>query len=59
MHVGRGRTVTALAVALIGGLIGSAPGALAAPGPAHTALDPALEAVPPPAVWPRPQSMRA
>ncbi|WP_331445639.1 beta-N-acetylglucosaminidase domain-containing protein [Streptomyces xanthochromogenes] len=59
MHVGRGRTVTALAVALIGGLIGSAPGALAAPGPAHTALDPALEAGPPPAVWPRPQSMRA
>ncbi|CAM5408908.1 hypothetical protein SXANM310S_06125 [Streptomyces xanthochromogenes] len=51
--------MTALAVALIGGLIGSAPGALAAPGPAHTALDPALEAGPPPAVWPRPQSMRA
>ncbi|MFE0682594.1 beta-N-acetylglucosaminidase domain-containing protein [Streptomyces sp. NPDC058961] len=60
MHVGRGRTVTALAVALIGGLIGSAPGALATPGPAHTALDdPALDAGPPPAVWPRPQSMRA
>ncbi|MFE4858008.1 beta-N-acetylglucosaminidase domain-containing protein [Streptomyces sp. NPDC056670] len=58
MHVGRGRTVTALAAALVGGLIGSAPGALAAPGPAHTALDPALDAGPLPEVWPRPQSMR-
>ncbi|MGA4861815.1 beta-N-acetylglucosaminidase domain-containing protein [Streptomyces lavendulocolor] len=59
---GRGkRTATAVAVAVIGGLLGGAPGALAAPGgpgsPTTTAPGQGGAAVPP--VWPRPQSLRA
>ncbi|WP_053727373.1 beta-N-acetylglucosaminidase domain-containing protein [Streptomyces sp. WM6378] len=58
MQLGRGKRATALAIAVIGGLIGAAPGALAAPsGPALTASDPALDAGPLPEVWPRPQSL--
>ncbi|OII63734.1 hyaluronidase [Streptomyces sp. CC53] len=58
---GRGRrTVTAVAVAVIGGLLGGAPGASAAPGdPSSPAsATPEREAGTPPAVWPRPQSLR-
>ncbi|TXS55192.1 beta-N-acetylglucosaminidase domain-containing protein [Streptomyces sp. t39] len=59
---GRRRTAAALAVAVIGGLLGGAPTAVAAPGdpaaPAGSAQDPeGTSAVP--AVWPRPQSLRA
>ncbi|MER6994946.1 beta-N-acetylglucosaminidase domain-containing protein [Streptomyces sp. NPDC000410] len=66
MRFGRSKqTATAVAVAVIGGLLGTAPGAVAAPGvpgaPAATA-----DTVPdregdatPPAVWPRPQSLKA
>ncbi|MDN3296960.1 beta-N-acetylglucosaminidase domain-containing protein [Streptomyces ficellus] len=59
---GRGkRTATAVAVAVIGGLLGGAPGALAAPGgpgaPTATVPDRDGSALPP--VWPRPQSARA
>ncbi|WP_406000840.1 beta-N-acetylglucosaminidase domain-containing protein [Streptomyces sp. NBC_00829] len=58
----RRRTATAVAVAVIGSLLGGAHGAMAAPddpgSPAGTAKDPegagAL-----PTVWPRPQTMRA
>ncbi|WP_149181405.1 beta-N-acetylglucosaminidase domain-containing protein [Streptomyces sp. TRM49041] len=58
---GRGkRTATAVAVAVIGGLLGGAPGALASPGPGSaTATVPDRDTgTEPPAVWPRPQSMR-
>lgn len=58
----RGRTATAVAVAVIGSLLGGAHGAAAAPGdpgsPATTAQDPEGEAALP-SVWPRPQTMRA
>ncbi len=55
---GRGRrTVTAVAVAVIGGLLGGAPGASAAPGdPSSPAsATPERDAATPPAVWPRPR----
>ncbi|MEE1753659.1 beta-N-acetylglucosaminidase domain-containing protein [Streptomyces sp. SP18CS02] len=63
MQVGRRkRTATAVAVAVIGGLLGGAPGALAAPGspgaPA-TAVPERDGGSALPAVWPRPQSVRA
>ncbi|WP_031070544.1 beta-N-acetylglucosaminidase domain-containing protein [Streptomyces sp. NRRL S-118] len=58
----RKRTATAVAVAVIGGLLGGAPGALAAPGnpgsPSTAVPDPGRDAAPLPAVWPRPQSLR-
>ncbi|MER5882192.1 beta-N-acetylglucosaminidase domain-containing protein, partial [Streptomyces sp. NPDC001941] len=55
----RKRTATAVAVAVLGGLLGGAPGALAAPaGPASPLARPADGAALP-AVWPRPQSLRA
>ncbi|MFJ8308258.1 MULTISPECIES: beta-N-acetylglucosaminidase domain-containing protein [unclassified Streptomyces] len=58
MQLGRRKRATAIAVAVIGGLLGAAPGALAAPaGPAATAPDPAQEAGQLPEVWPRPQSL--
>ncbi|MFD5745742.1 beta-N-acetylglucosaminidase domain-containing protein [Streptomyces sp. NPDC127033] len=58
----RRRTATAVAVAVIGGLLGTAPGALAAPGDpgSPAALSPERanrDKVP--AVWPRPQTIRA
>ncbi|MET9802844.1 beta-N-acetylglucosaminidase domain-containing protein [Streptomyces sp. NPDC006368] len=61
MQFGRSkRTATAVAVAVIGGLLGGAPGALAAPGtpgsPAATV--PERDTGEPPSVWPRPQSLR-
>ncbi|WP_327684152.1 beta-N-acetylglucosaminidase domain-containing protein [Streptomyces sp. NBC_00467] len=56
------RTATAVAVAVIGGLLGGAQGAVAAPGdpatPVRTAKDPEGESALP-AVWPRPQRMAA
>ncbi|SDM35987.1 hyaluronoglucosaminidase [Streptomyces wuyuanensis] len=57
----RKQTATAVAVAVIGGLLGTAPGAAAAPdvpGPTSTAAPDreAAGAVPP--VWPRPQTLR-
>ncbi|GGW28623.1 beta-N-acetylglucosaminidase domain-containing protein [Streptomyces xantholiticus] len=62
---GRRRTAAAVAVAVIGSLLGGAGAAHGAtllpqePGsPAGTAQDPQDEAAPP-AVWPRPQSLRA
>ncbi|WP_029553923.1 beta-N-acetylglucosaminidase domain-containing protein [Streptomyces somaliensis] len=62
-HFGRGRgAATAIAVAVIGGLLGTAPGALAAPGApgAPAAAGPGRDAeARPPALWPRPQSVRA
>ncbi|WP_327323650.1 beta-N-acetylglucosaminidase domain-containing protein [Streptomyces sp. NBC_01210] len=63
MRLARGRrTATAVAVAVIGSLLGGAHGAVAAPddpgSPATTAQDPEGEAALPP-VWPRPQTMRA
>ncbi|TQK44635.1 hyaluronoglucosaminidase [Streptomyces sp. SLBN-118] len=58
----RRRTATAVAVAVIGSLLGGAHGAVAAPddpgSPVGTAQDPEGEAALP-AVWPRPQTMRA
>ncbi|MFJ8647180.1 beta-N-acetylglucosaminidase domain-containing protein [Streptomyces sp. NPDC093546] len=65
-HIGPGkRTATAVAVAVIGGLLGGAPGALAAPGnpdsPSATAPDrdgPGRAGTELPSVWPRPQSLR-
>ncbi|QIQ04796.1 beta-N-acetylglucosaminidase domain-containing protein [Streptomyces liangshanensis] len=63
MRLGRtGRTATAVAVAVIGGLLGGAPGAYAAPGDkgAPVAATPAhagRAAVPD--VWPRPQTIEA
>ncbi|MFF8290619.1 beta-N-acetylglucosaminidase domain-containing protein [Streptomyces sp. NPDC016309] len=59
---GRGkRTATAVAVAVIGGLLGGAPGALAAPGEpgSPTTAVPGRDGGALPAVWPRPQSLRA
>ncbi|MEU9010925.1 beta-N-acetylglucosaminidase domain-containing protein [Streptomyces sp. NPDC048479] len=63
MRLARGRrTATAVAVAVIGSLLGGAHGAVAAPddpgSPATTAQDPEGEAALP-SVWPRPQTMRA
>ncbi|MFD7748874.1 beta-N-acetylglucosaminidase domain-containing protein [Streptomyces sp. NPDC059698] len=67
MRFGRRRQATAVAAAVIGGLLGSvsiAPAATAAPAapaePARSSADGAGRAdhAPPPAVWPRPQSMR-
>ncbi|MFE3141268.1 beta-N-acetylglucosaminidase domain-containing protein [Streptomyces scopuliridis] len=63
MQLGRRkRTATAVAVAVIGGLLGTAPSALAAPqdpgSPAATTPDREGEAAVP-AVWPRPQTIRA
>ncbi|GAA4919733.1 beta-N-acetylglucosaminidase domain-containing protein [Streptomyces coeruleoprunus] len=53
-------TATAVAVAVLGGLLGGAPGALAAPGgPGSARAVPDREGAEPPAVWPRPQSLRA
>ncbi|MCX4582096.1 beta-N-acetylglucosaminidase domain-containing protein [Streptomyces sp. NBC_01481] len=58
----RRRTATAVAVAVIGSLLGGAHSAVAAPDnpgtPAGTATDPEGEAGLP-TVWPRPQTMRA
>ncbi|MBT2368409.1 beta-N-acetylglucosaminidase domain-containing protein [Streptomyces sp. ISL-10] len=55
------RTAAAVAVAVIGGLLGGAPGAVAAPAdpgtPAGSAQDPEGTAAAP-SVWPRPQSLR-
>ncbi|MFI6287693.1 beta-N-acetylglucosaminidase domain-containing protein [Streptomyces sp. NPDC051018] len=63
MRLGRGRrTATAVAVAVIGGLLSGTHGASAAPGepgaPAGTTENPTNEGTVPP-VWPRPQSIRA
>ncbi|MBT2505268.1 beta-N-acetylglucosaminidase domain-containing protein [Streptomyces sp. ISL-98] len=64
MQLGRRRGATAVAVAVIGGLLGGAHGAFAAPSdpgpgtPATTLPDRESDAALPP-VWPRPQSMRA
>ncbi|WP_433549517.1 beta-N-acetylglucosaminidase domain-containing protein [Streptomyces sp. CA-294286] len=62
MQLGRRRGATAVAFAVMGGLLGGAPGALAAPPapdvPAPAARDLESVAAPVP-VWPRPQSMRA
>ncbi|MFC8826707.1 beta-N-acetylglucosaminidase domain-containing protein [Streptomyces sp. NPDC057137] len=63
MQLGRRqRTATAVAVAVIGGLLGTAPGATAAPAdpgsPAASTPDGEGEAELP-AVWPRPQSLKA
>ncbi|MFI5754674.1 beta-N-acetylglucosaminidase domain-containing protein [Streptomyces sp. NPDC051569] len=63
MRLGRRKgTATTIAVAVIGGLLGAAPGALAAPhgpgSPAATTPDQEGEAAVP-AVWPRPQAIRA
>ncbi|MEV0776746.1 beta-N-acetylglucosaminidase domain-containing protein [Streptomyces sp. NPDC050428] len=63
MRLGRRqRTATAVAVAVIGGLLGTAPGATAVPvdpGP-PSAGAPDKEGEPElPAVWPRPQSLKA
>ncbi|MFE4827283.1 beta-N-acetylglucosaminidase domain-containing protein [Streptomyces sp. NPDC056672] len=63
MRLGRRRgTATAVAVAVIGGLLGTAPGALAAPrepgSPSATTPDREGGAAVP-AVWPRPQTIRA
>ncbi|POX38387.1 hyaluronidase [Streptomyces sp. Ru73] len=50
---------TALAAAVIGGLLGGVPAAQAAPDePATGAPDRPADAAPTPAVWPRPQSLR-
>ncbi|MGW0787386.1 beta-N-acetylglucosaminidase domain-containing protein [Streptomyces sp. NPDC002911] len=60
MQLGRRRHATAVAVAVIGGLLGPfAPAAVAAPvAPAATAEDRAGDTLLP-AVWPRPQSVKA
>ncbi|MFD7443504.1 beta-N-acetylglucosaminidase domain-containing protein [Streptomyces sp. NPDC059909] len=64
MRFGRSKqTATAVAVTLLGGLLGSASGAVAAPGvpdapTATTAPDREGDAALPP-VWPRPQTLRA
>ncbi|WP_351227718.1 beta-N-acetylglucosaminidase domain-containing protein [Streptomyces sp. NPDC002133] len=64
MRFGRSKqTATAVAVAVIGGLLGTAPGAVAAPGepaaPTATTVPDreGVAALPP--VWPRPQTLRA
>ncbi|MFJ8074890.1 beta-N-acetylglucosaminidase domain-containing protein [Streptomyces sp. NPDC096176] len=61
----RRRTAAAVAVAVIGSLLGGAGGAYGAPAqpqepgsPAGSAQDPKTDSAPP-AVWPRPQSLRA
>ncbi|WP_329387602.1 beta-N-acetylglucosaminidase domain-containing protein [Streptomyces sp. NBC_01716] len=63
MQLGRRkRTATAVAVAVIGGLLGTAPGATAAPADpgATAATTPDAETESGlPAVWPRPQSLKA
>ncbi|MFD6337513.1 beta-N-acetylglucosaminidase domain-containing protein [Streptomyces sp. NPDC060131] len=63
MQLGRRkRTATAVTVAVIGGLLGTAPSALAAPQDPRspTATTPDREAgTTVPAVWPRPQTIRA
>ncbi|MFJ1597909.1 beta-N-acetylglucosaminidase domain-containing protein [Streptomyces sp. NPDC088261] len=63
MRLGRtGRTATAVAVAVIGGLLGGAPGAYAAPhdpaSPVAATPDPEGRAAVPD-VWPRPQTIKA
>lgn len=63
MRLGRSRrTATAVAVAVIGSLLGGAHGAVAAPSdpgsPATSAEDPQDEAALP-SVWPRPQTLKA
>ncbi|MFI1174813.1 beta-N-acetylglucosaminidase domain-containing protein [Streptomyces melanogenes] len=69
MQFGRGKRATAVAVAVIGGLLGAAPGALAAPvdppapeQPSGTGLSagPSKDAArdESPGVWPRPQSVK-
>ncbi|MFE7129583.1 beta-N-acetylglucosaminidase domain-containing protein [Streptomyces sp. NPDC057638] len=67
MRIARGRrTATAVAVAVMGGLLSGAPGAAASPAappgapgpPTRTAADPTVDGGPP-AVWPRPQSIAA
>ncbi|WP_116427148.1 beta-N-acetylglucosaminidase domain-containing protein [Streptomyces spongiicola] len=58
----RKQTATAVAVAVIGGLLGTAPGALAAPevpGSASTATPDREAAGTPPQVWPRPHTLKA
>ncbi|MEV6420425.1 beta-N-acetylglucosaminidase domain-containing protein [Streptomyces sp. NPDC051662] len=63
MQLGRGkRTATAVAVAVIGGLLGTAPSASAAPqdpgSPAASTPD-REDGMAVPAVWPRPQTIKA
>ncbi|WP_405917110.1 beta-N-acetylglucosaminidase domain-containing protein [Streptomyces sp. NBC_00728] len=60
MRLGRGKGATVLAFAVVASAFATAPAAVAAPhGPAASAddVEPATGAVP--AVWPRPQSLRA
>ncbi|MET7988559.1 beta-N-acetylglucosaminidase domain-containing protein [Streptomyces sp. NPDC005281] len=58
MRLGRGKGATALAFAVVASAFVTAPAAVAAPhGPAASADDPTGSGVP--AVWPRPQSLRA
>ncbi|MGR8010526.1 beta-N-acetylglucosaminidase domain-containing protein [Streptomyces hypolithicus] len=64
MQLGRRRGATAVAVAVIGGLLGGAPGAFAAPSPGAPGAPSAAgqdrgDAAALPPVWPRPQSIRA
>ncbi|GAA0613707.1 beta-N-acetylglucosaminidase domain-containing protein [Streptomyces crystallinus] len=63
MQVGRGKRVAAVAAAVVGGLLGAAPGALAAPvepaapePPSATGASEVRDDTP--AVWPRPQSVK-
>ncbi|MFJ4878045.1 beta-N-acetylglucosaminidase domain-containing protein [Streptomyces sp. NPDC088745] len=62
MQLGRRRGATAVALAVMGGLLGGAPGAAAAPPapdlPAPASRDQDGDGAPP-AVWPRPQTVRA
>ncbi|MCX4509029.1 beta-N-acetylglucosaminidase domain-containing protein [Streptomyces sp. NBC_01619] len=58
----RKQTATAVAVAVIGGLLGTAPGAAAAPdvpGPPATTVPEREGEGTPPAVWPRPQTLKS
>ncbi|MFI0962164.1 beta-N-acetylglucosaminidase domain-containing protein [Streptomyces sp. NPDC021080] len=58
MRLGRGKGAAALAFAVVASAFATAPAAVAAPhGPAASADEPTGSAVP--AVWPRPQSLRA
>ncbi|WP_339129382.1 beta-N-acetylglucosaminidase domain-containing protein [Streptomyces sp. f51] len=58
MRLGRGRGATALAFAVVASAFATVPPAVAAPhGPAASADEPTGSGVP--AVWPRPQSLRA
>ncbi len=60
MRLGRGKGVTALAFAVVASTFGAAPAAVAAaPGPAASADDRETAGSGVPAVWPRPQSLRA